>query len=516
MIATPSREIDMKNTSKTTIRFFPALLIILAMSPALAEYVTPGIGTVYTMDSLVAQSGGAVTGAAGSYQVNDSVVISLNDSLDIAPGSVLTFVDTAGIVGLEINGGLTAVGTELEPIVMTGSVAEPGSWRGLDFTDTNAASAFHLSHVELAYADIGVDVFGADILVENCDIHDCLAKALDFSSADGEVYNCHLHHNRQRTVNITLTSSPVIEGCTLDNNNLENSSPLPYFSIGLQGDNSPTIRGCVVEGSGNEMSGGIAVWALSSALIEGNSISGCGYGILCYSTGANPTITGNNIFDNTIHPDTVNWGFGVACNGSNSPILTENIITGHWYGVAAINGGQPNLGDVVNDFPGDDGLNQIHDNGLGGQTYGFYNNTPLAQMAQNNFWGPVGAEDSIYHQPDDSSLGLVTYDPVAGSTPAAELPGRRLIDSVATWPNPFNPRVEVRLTLNRETHAEVVVLDLTGRLVRRLHSGMMSSGEQSLVWNGNDRAGNSVSSGVYFYRVVAGSESRTGKLTLVR
>nr|MEE4269316.1 right-handed parallel beta-helix repeat-containing protein [Candidatus Krumholzibacteria bacterium] len=490
--------------------------VLLTACPALADFVTPGLGSLYTMDGLVAQSGGVVTGSDGNYQIHESVIISVNDLLDIGQGQTLTFQDATGLVGLEINGGLVAMGTADEPIVMTGSLQEPGSWRGLDFNDTSLGSQFQLTHVEIAYAMIGVDVFGADIQLDSCDIHHSLDKALDFSQAGGMVTNCHLHHNQQRTVVMTLTSSPTFEYCVLDNNNLNNSSPYPYFNIGLQGINSPTIRGCTITGDGNEMSGGMALWNSSNALIENNIISGCGYGILCYSVGANPTIVGNTIFDNTIHPDQVNWGFGVACNGDNAPILMSNTITGHWYGVAAINGGQPNLGDVVNDFPGDDGLNQINTNGLGGATYGFFNNTPLPQMAQNNFWGPVGPEDSIQHQVDNPALGLVTYDPVADVSAAPELPGPRVLETVTAHPNPFNPRVDIRFSLSRDSHVTVVVFDVAGRLVKEVQSGNLGTGEHAMPWDGTDRAGHQVTSGLYFYRVIAGNESQTGKLTLVR
>ena len=71
----------------------------------------------------------------------------------------------------------------------------------------------------------------------------------------------------------------------------------PYFNIGLQGVNSPTIRRNTILGSGHEMSGGIAIWNASSAVIEENLIDGCGYGILCFQTGASPTIRGNTIAD---------------------------------------------------------------------------------------------------------------------------------------------------------------------------------------------------------------------------
>ncbi len=498
------------------ITILTALFMALATTAALADYVSPGLGSVISIDQLVSQSGGAVTGSDGMYQVHDSVVISLNDRLDVAPGQTLTFMDTSGLIGLEIHGSLRALGSMENPILMTGNLANPGSWRGLDFNGTNAGSEFHLNHVEIAYAKLAVDVFGGDILLENCDIHDSLEKVIDISSANGVITDCHLHHNQQRTVTMTLTSSPTFENCVLDNNNQENSSPYPYFNVGLQGVNSPTIRGCTIEGSGNEISGGMAFWASCNALVENNSISGCGYGILCYSTGANPTLLGNTIFDNTIHPDTVNWGFGVACNGNNAPILMENEIKGHWYGVAATNGGQPNLGNVVNDYPGDDGRNFIHDNGLNGNIVGFYNNTPLDQMAQFNYWGVLDPEDVVYHQFDDPTLGFVNFIPEGNYTNVPDTQVPSILESVSAFPNPFNPRVEIKLALAQESHVSVVVMDLAGHLVRELQVGQLGGGEHVLFWNGNDRQGQASASGIYFYRVVAGNETTTGKLMLVR
>ncbi len=495
-------------------------MLTLAALPTLADYTTPGTGVDWTMEQLVANAGGAVTGGGGVYQVHASVVVSMTDRLTIAPGDSLTFVDTGGTVGLEVNGSLSAVGTAELPIVFVGSTATPGSWRGLDFRETGAGSAFVLRHGQIAYADEAVDVFGADVELDQCEIHHSLSKALDISQGDGTITGCHFHDNRQRTVTLTLTASPTIELCRFENNNVDNDSPYPYLNIGLQGVNSPVIRGNTILGSGNHMSGGIALWNASNALIEGNRIEGCGYGILCYQTGANPTIKNNNILDNNIHPDTVNWGFGVACNGSNAPILMGNAIRGHWYGVAAINGGQPNLGDLVNDFPGDDGGNALVENGLGGQVYGFYNNTPLPQMAQGNWWGGYGdeiVEDAIYHFVDDPSLGLVDFDFYLDITGVQDPPDvRRTIGAVAVYPNPFNPRVNLVLTLNQRGHATVVVFDVAGRLQRELHVGELSTGEHVLVWDGKDRQGRSAPSGTYFYRVVAGVDTATGKLLLVR
>ena len=495
------------------------LIVFCLTTPAVADYTTPGTSVDWTMDDLVANSAGAVTGAGGAYEVHASVFVAPSDRLEIAAGSTLTFVDTTGEIGLEINGILSAIGTVEERILFTGSVATPGSWRGLDYRDAVTGSDFRLEFCEISYADEGVDIFGADATVWYSEIHHCLRKALDISSGNGSFHTISFHDNQQRTVTINLSSSPYIANCLYENNNVENSSPYPYINIGLQGTNSPDIHNNTIIGSGNHMSGGISIWALSEAQITSNRIEGCGYGILCYSTGANPFIFDNEIIDNNIHPDQLNWGFGIACNGDNAPVVGHNLIRGHWYGVAVINGGQPDLGDLVNGDPFTTGGNRIYDNGLGGQVYGLYNNTPLPQMAQGNWWGSPNepdVEDAIYHQPDDPTLGLVDYSgwltvsAVDGDTPAPRLSG------VTAYPTPFNPKVRVSFSLATGGKVTVTVVDVAGRLVRKLHDGALAAGEQIFEWDGRDGRDRPQSSGVYFYRIETGAETQVGKMMLAR
>jgi hypothetical protein len=57
--------------------------------------------------------------------------------------------------------------------------------------------------------------------------------------------------------------------------------------------------------------------------------------------------------------------------------------------------------------------------------------------------------------------------------------------------------------------------DQLGRLVRTLVNGTENAGNHSAVWNGKMRDGRKAASGVYFCRLVAGTEERTCKLVLL-
>lgn len=82
-------------------------------------------------------------------------------------------------------------------------------------------------------------------------------------------------------------------------------------------------------------------------------------------------------------------------------------------------------------------------------------------------------------------------------------------------PNPFNPVTEIAFavppTAGDRSPVTLAVYSVDGSLVRTLVRGPMAPGRHVAVWDGRDRFGNSVASGVYFYRLAhdGGAESRS-------
>jgi len=83
-------------------------------------------------------------------------------------------------------------------------------------------------------------------------------------------------------------------------------------------------------------------------------------------------------------------------------------------------------------------------------------------------------------------------------------------------PNPFNPSTTIPFGLPRDTHVKIVIYDVRGAMVRNLLDEDMRQGKRSVVWDGTDDRGQSVASGVYFYRLSTESFMDSKKMVLVK
>ena len=83
-------------------------------------------------------------------------------------------------------------------------------------------------------------------------------------------------------------------------------------------------------------------------------------------------------------------------------------------------------------------------------------------------------------------------------------------------PNPFNPSTTIIFYLPEPARVALEIFDVNGRCVRVLRDCAMQRGEQSVEWDGRDDGENPLSSGVYFYRLTAGTEKISKKMVLLR
>jgi len=106
---------------------------------------------------------------------------------------------------------------------------------------------------------------------------------------------------------------------------------------------------------------------------------------------------------------------------------------------------------------------------------------------------------------DDDAVGVVES---AAADGLALAPAR---------PNPFRTRTTIAFSLPEAGRVDLVVYDVAGRLIRRLHDGAsLPAGPHEVTWEGLDQGGRAVAPGVYYYRLESGDRSVTRRMLRLR
>jgi len=84
------------------------------------------------------------------------------------------------------------------------------------------------------------------------------------------------------------------------------------------------------------------------------------------------------------------------------------------------------------------------------------------------------------------------------------------------YPHPFKNDATFEYEISSPVSASLKIYNVSGQVVKSLTEGPMAPGRYKVVWDGRDIAGRKVSSGIYFYRLVAGAYRKTNKLVVVR
>jgi hypothetical protein len=85
------------------------------------------------------------------------------------------------------------------------------------------------------------------------------------------------------------------------------------------------------------------------------------------------------------------------------------------------------------------------------------------------------------------------------------------------YPNPFNPATTISFEIKERNNILLIIYDVTGREVRRLiDNNEYEAGGHKIMWDGSNESNNPVSSGVYFYRLIAGEAVITRTMILMK
>ncbi|MCK5051453.1 MAG: S8 family serine peptidase [Candidatus Cloacimonetes bacterium] len=89
---------------------------------------------------------------------------------------------------------------------------------------------------------------------------------------------------------------------------------------------------------------------------------------------------------------------------------------------------------------------------------------------------------------------------------------------ISNYPNPFNPTTTISFSLATESaeNTELIIYNLRGQKVKTLVNEKLDIGIHQVVWNGDDKNGKPISSGLYFYKLKSGSLEQTKKMILLK
>ncbi len=148
-------------------------------------------------------------------------------------------------------------------------------------------------------------------------------------------------------------------------------------------------------------------------------------------------------------------------------------------------------------------------------TYGQY------IIAERNWWGTSTPDSSLFNTCNPAYY--VDFEPYLTSSPKSSAPEKDeksiLPGSFAlhpSYPNPFNPSTMIQFDLPISSQVKLVVYNILGQRVITLADKEYPAGSFAIQWNGVNAGGERVSSGVYFYRLAAGSFTQARKMMLIK
>ncbi len=463
--------------------------------------------------------------AGSPYIVMGDIFVPSGGDLAIEPGVEVEF---AGAYGLTLQGTLTALGTAAMPIQIRGTVP----WSGLRFENPDLIS--QLSYCWISGATEGVASILSPIDIRDCELSEHEEAIHVFGVGDPEpppvtIRGCVIHTCQQHGIFVVENSNTTIEGCEIHSCALDGSprGAIQLSNQSSQGRNDPILTGNWIH---DNVWQGLTAFDVTGAgriapTVTDNMIEYNYTGVyLLYASG---TFHGNQINHN-FQTGNPNSGAGVMVYGATArPVFTANTTRGNFTGYYVIEGAAPNLGDVGNADPNDDGRNRIFGNvDPGGHRWSVYSNSTADIMAENNIWdsedyGEIAA--TIFDGNDDPAYGIVDFDPIL---PLADVSVGEATRGPATFrasPNPFSDRTRIHVLLSRQSarasdrSLRVVVLDPQGRRVRTLAGGRDSSPQTlGIDWNGTDDRGRALPSGIYWLYLDAAGERASYRVVVRR
>ena len=84
------------------------------------------------------------------------------------------------------------------------------------------------------------------------------------------------------------------------------------------------------------------------------------------------------------------------------------------------------------------------------------------------------------------------------------------------WPNPTNPLTTLRYAIPVASDVSIVIYNIQGQEIMRWEDSNILPGLYEKTWDGTNKHGEPVTSGIYFYRLRVGDFAQTKKMVLLK
>ncbi|MBN2104832.1 T9SS type A sorting domain-containing protein [bacterium] len=130
--------------------------------------------------------------------------------------------------------------------------------------------------------------------------------------------------------------------------------------------------------------------------------------------------------------------------------------------------------------------------------------------------------DYISGEVEDYKVNIIDILPthMEGNRTSSEIKIPESFKLSQNYPNPFNPATTIQYQLPHDAEATISIYDIQGREVIRLVEHHKNAGYHGVTWDGCDKTGRIMPSGIYIYQISVKSDSRQyhqiKKMTFVR
>jgi hypothetical protein len=115
----------------------------------------------------------------------------------------------------------------------------------------------------------------------------------------------------------------------------------------------------------------------------------------------------------------------------------------------------------------------------------------------------------LWNDADNFPAVMRTIELRSSSTNRSDEVPSRHVGKTSAFPNPFTQSTTIVVNLDKPGPLIIEVLDVRGRMLRRLEEGFRSAGYHEIRWNGLDGSGKRLPSGLYLLRLAGHNKAPT-------